>query len=184
MLAHNHGGILNLSELGRAFGVSDTAIRHYLEILESTFMITLLKPWSENLSTRQVKRPKVYFRDSGLLHAFLGIRTSSELSGHLKRGASWEGYVIHALMRGLKKPGRQFSFWATHGGAELDLLMLDGTKRVGFEVKYSDAPTLTESMKSAMSTLKLDELRVVYPGTENYLIHPRVRVCSLQDALN
>jgi len=168
MLAHLHGSIANLSELGRSFGVSDTAIRHYLEILERTFMVTLLKPWHENISKRQVKRPKLYFRDSGILHALLGIRTQGDLENHPKLGASWEGFALMAAVRKMRRPGREFHFWGTHSGAELDLLVVDGSRRQGFEFKWNEAPRWTPSMASAMGSLGLSGLSVVHPGSAHY----------------
>jgi len=176
MLANMHGSILNLADLSRSFGMSETAVRNYVDILESTFMLHVLKPWHENISKRQIRRPKIYFRDSGILHSLLGIGDEKDLAVHPRLGFLWEGYVINILMKRLAAPGVEFYFWASHGGAELDLLVKNGRKRTGYEIKYSDAPVLTESMKSSFSSLKLDELQVIYPGKKTYMLADRIKV--------
>ena len=162
MLAHYHGQIWNASEIAGALQIKDAAARRYLDVLEGVFMMRQLPPWHENISKRQVKSPKVYFRDSGLLHALLGIRTELELATHPKVGASWEGYVVEEVLR-VVQPDQAY-FWATHGGAELDLLLFKDGQRIGVECKRVDAPRLTPSMRSALDALKLDRLFVVYPG--------------------
>ncbi|MHB2148002.1 ATP-binding protein [Calditrichota bacterium LG25] len=168
MLSHYHGQILNYSEIGRSFGISDVTVRKYVEILEDTFMLRTLWPWHANLKKRLVKRPKLYFKDSGLFHALLSIETMEQLMAHPKLGASWEGFALNVLCRLLGKEDQSYFFWATHAGAELDLLWHEGGKHYGAEFKFVDAPVLTKSMKSAMHDLKLDYLYVIYPGKSNY----------------
>jgi uncharacterized protein len=175
MLAHVHGGILNWSELGRSMGVTDMTVRRYLDILAQTFLVRVLKPWHENISKRQVKSPKVYVRDSGVLHALLDIETAKALSGHPKVGPSWEGFCIEQLIATLGVEPRQCFFWATQQGAELDLLVLKGTRRTGYELKLNSAPTLTPSMRIAVEDLRLDELVVVHHGTDTFRLAPKIR---------
>lgn len=174
MLAHVHGQTLNWSELGRSLGVSDTTVRHYVDVLASTFMVRLLSPWHANISKRQVKSPKVYLADSGILHALLDLPTFGSLQGHPKVGASWEGACVEFVIRALGAKRNQCFFWATHAHAELDLLVVRGTKRYGFEFKYVDAPTVTPSMKIASDDLELERLWVVYPGHEAYAMAPGI----------
>ncbi|MEX2606166.1 MAG: ATP-binding protein [Kiritimatiellia bacterium] len=181
MLAHCHGQILNASELGRSLGINQTTVSHYLDLLEDLFMIRALQPWHENLKKRQVKRPKVYFRDSGLFHSLIGIRDPLSLLEHPKLGASWEGYALEELLKA-QQPDEAF-FWATHSGAELDLLMFRDGKRHGVEFKRRDAPRLTPSMKIAMEDLKLDQLTIVYPGAKRYALAESIHVVPLEDAL-
>ena len=166
MLAHYHGQIWNASEIAGSLDVSAVTTKRYLDILSSTFMVRQLQPWHENLGKRQVKAPKIYFRDSGLFHAMTGIRNESDLLTHPKLGASWEGYAIEETIRSVEPD--QAYFWATHGGAELDLLLFKDGRRIGIEFKRKDAPKMTPSMKIAFEDLKLDELRVIYPGTKSY----------------
>jgi predicted AAA+ superfamily ATPase len=166
MVAHYHGQIWNHAEPARSLGVSEPTVRRYLDLFTSVFMVRQLQPWHENLAKRQVKSPKAYLRDSGLLHALLGIRTTADLLRHPKAGASWEGFVIDALLARLR-PDSAF-FWATHQRAELDLLCFHGGRRYGFEIKRSDAPALTPSMRIATTDLSLDRLTVVYPGSHTY----------------
>lgn len=177
MLAHYHGQVLNASELSRSLGVAHTTAKRYVDILSGTYMVRQLQPWFENLKKRQVKAPKVYVRDSGLLHALLGLATRHALDGHPKVGASWEGFVIEDVVRLVGE--RQLYFWATPAGAELDLLAFVNGKRVGIEIKYADAPTLTKSMRVAMTDLALDRLLVAYPGRESYGLAPRIEVVTL-----
>ncbi|MXW37420.1 MAG: ATP-binding protein [Acidobacteria bacterium] len=179
MLAHYHGQVWNGSELARAFGVSHHVVRRYLEALESVFMVRSLKPWSANLKKRQVRTPKVYVRDSGLLHRLLDIRTTRELERHPKVGASWEGFVIECVLRALNAaPGSSY-FWRTHTGAELDLLVQQGGRLRGFEIKRTTAPRLTRSMRSAMSDLDLSRLDVIHAGSETFPLAAGVRAVSL-----
>jgi hypothetical protein len=181
MLAHVHGGVLSWSELGRSLGASDMTVRHYADLLTQTFMVRLLQPWHENLSKRQVKSPKVYLRDSGILHSLLDIRDVHSLRGHPKAGASWEGFCLEQVARHLGADERECFFWATHQGAELDLLVVRGSSRLGFEFKLNSAPALTASMRVALQDLRLDRLDVVHPGPETFAIAPKVRALALAD---
>ena len=174
MLAHYHGQIWNGAELARAFGVTEKTVRHYLDILVATFMVRRLQPFHENLAKRQVKAPKVYIRDSGLLHALLGLATPRELLSHPRMGASWEGYVLEEVLH-VVRPDDAY-FWATHTGAELDLLLFKTGRRYGVEVKRQDAPRLTPSMRVALDDLKLAHLTVLYPGARRYALADRVTV--------
>ncbi|MBX7116106.1 MAG: ATP-binding protein [Myxococcaceae bacterium] len=181
MLSHLHGQTLNLSELGRSLGVADTTVRHYLDILEGTFMAWQLQPWHENLSKRQVKAPKVYLSDTGILHSLLGIESHAGLEGHPKVGASWEGFCIGTLLAHLKVPAEQRYFWATHAGAELDLLVVHDGVRRGFEIKRTSSPKVTPSMRAALADLKLASLDVIYSGDETFLLAPKVRAVPLKN---
>ena len=181
LIAHYHGQIWNASDPATALGVSPPAVRHYLDVLEGMLMIRTLTPWHENLKKRQIKSPKLYFRDSGILHLLLGIRTFRELESHPKKGASWEGYILEELLK--RKPDAAPHFWGTHGGAELDLLLLENGKRLGFEIKYSDAPRMTPSMKIAMKALGLHRLTVLYPGSRSYSLAERIEVVPAQELL-
>jgi hypothetical protein len=178
MVAHYHGQTWNAAEFARALGTSEPAARRYLDILTGSFVVRQLVPWFENIGKRQVKSPKIYVRDTGLLHALLGVETSTALWSHPKHGASFEGFAIDQITR-LLGPSETY-FWATHAGAELDLFAIRGGRRLGFEVKSSDAPKGTPSMRSAMETLRLDLLYVVYPGDRSYDIDDRIRVVSLR----
>jgi len=178
MLAHYHGQIWNASEFGRSFGVSHHAVRRYLEALEATFMLRVLRPWAENLAKRQVKSPKVYVRDTGLLHTLLDIDDLRHLEGHPKVGASWEGFIVEALIQRLGARSDQCYFWATHTGAELDLLVVDGRRRYGFEIKRTTAPSVTPSMRSALADLGLTRLDVVHAGVETFPLAKSVRAVA------
>ncbi len=177
MLAHYHGQVWNAAEPARSLGVSQATVRRYLDILEGIFMVRTLPPWYENLGKRQVKSPKVYFRDSGLLHYLLGIHNEFELHTHPKSGASWEGYAIEEVIK-ILAPDEAY-FWATHNGAELDLLLIKQGRRLGVECKRMDAPRLTPSMRTALSDLKLERLLVFYPGDRTYPLSERVEVLPL-----
>jgi hypothetical protein len=183
MLAHHHGQVWNASELGRAFGVADTTVRGYLDVLASAFMVRLLLPWSENLGKRQVKAPKLYLRDSGLLHALLGIRTTDDLERHPKVGASWEGFMLAEIIQRLGAEPRECYFWATHGGAELDLLVARGRRRVGFEFKRTAAPAVTRSMHVALADLKLERLDVLHAGENTFPLAPQIRAVAARRML-
>lgn len=174
MVAHYHGQVLNQSELARAFGMSDMTVRRYLDILEGTFMVRLLRPWHVNLGKRLVKRPKLYLRDTGLFHALLSIRSARDLAAHNRLGASWEGFALEAAVRAIGKRNEELSFWATHSGAEVDLLWQEHGQSWAIEVKYSDAPRITPSMTSALCDLELAHLWVVYPGDRKYPLSPRI----------
>ena len=164
MLAHWHGQTWNASELGRALGVSDKTVRGYLDLLTGTYMVRQLQPWIENVAKRQVKAPKIYFRDTGLLHALLGIPDAMALLGHPRVGASWEGFAIEQILRALRC--RDAWFWGAHGGGELDLMVVERGRRIGFEVKFNEAPRVTKAMRTAMETLALDHLFIVCPTRE------------------
>lgn len=177
MLAHYHGGIWNAAEPARSLGLSQPTVRRYLDLLSDLFIVRQLPPWYENLKKRQVKSPKVYVRDSGLLHQLLGVATEKDLLSHPKSGSSWEGYAIEEVLR-VARPSEAY-FWATHTGAELDLLLMLQGRRIGVEVKRQDAPRLTPSMRIAVADLGLDQLTVLYPGNTVYDLADRVRVAPL-----
>lgn len=179
MLAHYHGQIWNAAELARGMGVGEATVRRYLDLLTGVFMVRQLPPWFENLGKRQVKSPKIYVRDSGLLHSLLGVTTRRDLEMHPKVGASWEGYAVEEVLKALQ-PDETY-FWATHQGAELDLLMFKNGKRIGVECKRSDSPSLTPSMRIAVEDLGLDRLHVVYPGDRRYALAKNVDVVPLGD---
>ena len=172
MLAHCHGQILNVAELATALNLAQATVRRYLDLLEQLFLIRLLRPWHENLRKRQVKRPKFYFRDSGLYHQLLGAGTMDALQTHPRIGASWEGFVLEKTIA--ESSPDEVCFWATHNGAELDLLLLRGGRRVGVEIKRVDAPRRTRSMAAAVDDLRLDALYVVYPGEARYDVGERI----------
>lgn len=179
MLAHYHGNVWNAAEPARSLGVSQPTVRHYLDLLTDLFIVRQLAPWHENLQKRQVKSPKVYVRDSGLLHQLLGIRTERDLLSHPKSGASWEGYAIEETIR-LAGPSEAY-FWATHTGAELDLLIFRRGRRYGIEAKRQDAPRITPSMRTALADLRLAHLTVLYPGARRYSLHDRITVVPLSE---
>jgi hypothetical protein len=181
MLAHYHGQIWNAAEPAKSLGLSQPTVRSYLDLMTSAYMIRQLQPWHENLAKRQVKAPKIFVRDSGLLHALLGQRTRRDLLAHPKLGASWEGFVIEQLLHAVEPD--QAYFWATHQGAELDLLMLRGSRRVGAEIKRGDAPTLTSSMRIALDDLRLNKLWIIYPGQQRYNLHERATVIPFDEAI-
>jgi uncharacterized protein len=182
MLAHYHGQTWNGAELARALAVSEPTVRRYLDLLSGVFMVRQLPPWFENLGKRQVKAPKVYVRDSGLLHTLLGIGNRRDLEHHPSVGASWEGYAVEEILKALR-PDEAY-YWATHGGAELDLLLFHRGRRIGIECKRSDAPTLTPSMRTAIADLKLDKLYVAYPGDQRYGLAKNVVAVPLSALVN
>jgi len=179
MLAHYHGQLINYSELGRSFGVADTTVRRYLDVLSATFMVRQLMPWHENLKKRQVKRPKVYLRDSGIFHTLMGINNRETLARNPKLGSSWEGFAIEEIIRFHRLAEGEVYFWNTHGVAELDLMLLIDGKRHGFEVKYTDRPRVTRSIRTAADDLKLDELYIVYPGDKSVTLSDGIRAIGL-----
>jgi hypothetical protein len=179
MLAHYHGQIWNASEFARSFGVADTTVRSYLDRLTSALVVRQLLPWHENISKRQVKAPKVYIADTGLLHTLLNLRTRADIEAHPKVGASWEGFAADQVIRQLGVGRSECFFWATHGGAELDLLVVRGNRRLGFEFKRSSSPTVTPSMRSALKDLRLKRLDVVYPGDRIFPLSDRIRAVGL-----
>ncbi len=179
MLAHCHGQLLNYSDLGRSLGVTDMTLKRYTEILEQTFMVRLLRPWHENISKRQIKAPKIYIRDTGLLHALLDIN-EEDWHVHPKRGASFEGFAIEELIRKFGSETECF-FWRTHIGIELDLLVIKNGKKYGFEIKHSDVPTITKSMHIAIEDLSLEHLYVVTPGNQTYIKSEKITVLGIQN---
>jgi uncharacterized protein len=181
MIAHYHGQSWNASEIARSLDINYKTAQHYLDILVGSFMIRTLPPWTENLGKRVRKAPKIYLRDSGLFHALQGIHTMRDLQAHPKLGASWEGLALEHVLRVLRaEPGEAYS-WSTHAGAELDLLLIRGGRRVGVEFKYADAPRTTKSMRVALEDLKLDRLFVIYPGELDYGLDERIRVVALRN---
>ena len=178
MVAHFHGQVWNAAEFARSLGTSESTARRYLDLLAGAFMIRVLPPWFENLRKRQVRSPKVFLRDSGLLHALLEVSRRERLEAHPKLGASWEGFVIEQTVALLDT--RDAYFWGTHAGAELDLFLPRSGRRYGIEVKFADAPRRTRSMTMATRDLKLDRLFVVYPGAQEYDLDERTRVVPVQ----
>mgnify|MGYP001566005678 CR=1 FL=1 len=183
MLAHWHGQEWNASEFGRAFGVADHTVRRYLDLLAGAFVVRVLPPWCENLAKRQVKSPKVYIADSGLLHSLLGIGTMDDLLSHPKVGASWEGFAIEETISRTGARPDECYFWGTHGGAELDLLLVRGRRRIGFEVKRTTAPKVTPSMRSALEDLRVDRLYVIHAGRDTFPLAERITAVPLARVL-
>lgn len=179
MVAHLHGQVWNGAELARSMAVAETTVRRYLDLMSDVFMLRQLPPWHENIAKRQVKSPKVYVRDSGLLHALLGTASDRDLAMHPKVGASWEGYAVEEALKAIRPDDAYF--WATHQGAELDLLLFVRGRRIGVECKRTDAPTLTPSMRSAMADLRLDRLFVAHPGDRRYAIAPGIEAVPLSE---
>ncbi len=182
MIANSHGKIWNSAPIAASLGVSEPTVRKYLDIITGTFMIRRLQPWHENIKKRQVKSPKIYLRDSGILHSFLGLRNESELLRHQLCGASWEGFVIEQVIRifDIDYP----YFWATHQGAEIDLVFHRGGKMYGVEVKRTDLPKVTLSMKIALKDLNLERIFVIYPGKKAYSIHEKIDVVPFLNVEN
>ena len=168
MLSHYHGQIFNASEIGRSMSVSDNTARRYLDVLSGTFLVRQIQPWYYNTKKRLVKRPKLYFRDSGILHSLLAIENYHDVVTSPKLGASWEGFALQQVIEHLNLREEEVFYWAVHTGAELDLVFLRKGKLWGVELKYSEAPKLTKSMKSAIEELSLEHLWVVYPGDTSY----------------
>jgi predicted AAA+ superfamily ATPase len=182
MLAHYHGQTWNASELARSMGVTDKTVRFYLDILTGTFMVRQLQPWHENIGKRQVKSPKVYLRDPGLLHALLSLPDTHSLLGHPRVGASWEGFALEQILQIVRPP--QAFFWATHSGAEIDLFFLHRGRRFGAEFKFSEAPKITKSMRIALKDLNLDHLWIIYPGRHPYPVDQNISVLPLSRVKN
>lgn len=172
MVAHYHGQTWNSAEFARSLGADEKTARRYLDILTGALIVRALPPWFENLKKRQVKAPKIYVRDTGLLHTLHAIATDHDLTGHPKLGASWEGFVIEQLLTLLAT--RDAYFWATHNGAELDAMVVIRGRRHGFECKYSDSPTTTRSMRVALADLALSHLWIIYPGSERYVLDEKI----------
>lgn len=179
MIAHYHGQIWNGAEFARSLGSSEATARRYLDILSGSYMLRQLPPWHENLKKRQVKSPKVFIRDTGLLHALLSLESTDDVNHHPKMGASWEGFAIEEIIAAADS--RDIYFWATHAGSELDLLLFSKGRRLGFEIKYADAPRTTKSMRIAMADLQLDKLYIIYPGPERYDLDTDITVLPLHD---
>jgi len=179
MLAHYHGQTWNASRLANSMGLSDKTIHSYLDIFTGTFMIRQLQPWYENVGKRQIKSPKIYFRDSGILHSLLSLTDQHSLLGHPHVGASWEGFALEQVLRALRPP--EAFFWATHNKAELDLFFLHGGRRYGVEIKFSEAPLITRSMRIAHKDLGLDHLWIIYPGQDKYPVDRTITAWPLKD---
>lgn len=179
MVAHYHGQVWNAAEFARSLGSAEATARHYLDLLSGSYMVRQLQPWFENISKRQVKSPKVYLRDTGLLHTLLGMETLADLQGHPKLGASWEGFVVEQVLA--LSNSRDVYFWATHAGCELDLLLIRGGKRLGLEIKYTDAPRITKSIRIAMHDLNLDSCHIIYPGSETFPLDDHITARATQD---
>ncbi|MCY4058433.1 MAG: ATP-binding protein [Gammaproteobacteria bacterium] len=181
MLAHSHGNVLNASDLARSMDTSQPTIRRYLDLLSGTFTTRLLPPWHANVRKRQVKSPKVFFRDSGILHALLDLPDMAALRGHPAAGASWEGFALEQVTHIVEASTEECHFWRTHTGAELDLLIVRGRERLAFEFKYSSAPKTTRSMHSALDDLGLDHITIVCPGASTYPLSSKITVTNLAD---
>ena len=177
MLAHYHGQVWNASRISSALGINDKTVRSYLDILSETYMIHQLQPWHENIKKRQVKSPKIYFRDTGVLHGLLDLRDFHAVTGHPQVGASWEGFSMEQIIRTINPS--QVYYWATYSGAELDMLMIVNGKRYGMEFKFSEAPDKTKSMSVAIESLKLDKLLIVYPGKKSWPVSETISVCPM-----
>lgn len=184
MLAHYHGNILNAAEIGGALNISAPTVRRYLDILMGTFMVRQLQPWTENIKKRQVKTPKIYFRDSGIFDYLSGIRSAEDLFFSPKIGASWEGFALEEIIRFHEADPEDCYFWGIHNQAELDLLIVKDGKRLGFEIKYSETPTATKSMHSALEALRLDSLTVIFPGTKSFPLTEKITAIPLETYLS
>jgi predicted AAA+ superfamily ATPase len=179
MLGHYHGQIINYSELSRNFGISDMTARKYIDLLEGTFMLRLLQPWHTSIGKRLVKRPKLYFADSGIFHSLLAVGRREDLMTHPKLGASWEGFALESLIRSIGKRKEEVFFWSTHSGAEVDLFWQHKGKSWAVEFKYADAPKKSRSMQSALEDLGLAHLWVIYPGSRKYRLADKITVLPL-----
>ena len=182
MISHYHGQIWNGAEPARSLGISESSVRRYLDLLSDIFMIRQLQPWHANLNKRQVKAPKIYFRDTGILHYILGIHSEADLLKNPKCGASWEGLVLEEVIRAANPDSAHF--WATHNGAEIDLVITKNGKMTGVECKRSDAPKITPSMKIALADLSLHEIAVIYPGDKTFLMAPNIRAVAFEDLID
>jgi predicted AAA+ superfamily ATPase len=183
MIAHYHGQTWNSSEFGRSFGVADTTIRNYLDLLSSALVVRQLPPWHENISKRQVKAPKIYITDSGIAHTLLNIYKMEDLESHPKVGATWEGFVLDQIIRTTGAQIEECFFWATHAGAELDLLIVRGNNRLGFEIKRTTSPTITPSMRNALSDLNLQSINIIHSGDHTFQLSDKVRAISINKLL-
>jgi len=179
MVAHYHGQVWNASEFARSFGVADTTVRRYLDVMTSTYVVRQLQPFSENLKKRQIKSPKIYVSDTGLLHALLNLRDLTDLEGHPKVGASWEGFAIDAVTRQIDARPEECYFWGTHAGAELDLVVVRGRRRWGFEIKRTVAPKVTRSMQVALKDLRLHSINVIHAGDDTFPLGKKIHAIAL-----
>ena len=182
MVAHVHGKVWNGAQLGVSLGVSHTTVRRYLDLLTGAFVLRQLQPWYENSKKRIVKSPKIYFRDTGLLHTFLRITDMRDLLSHPQLGFSWEGFVVEQLINIFGE--RDCFFWATHAGAEVDLLVVKGSKKYGFEIKFTETPKVTKSMKIALDDLNLTKLWIIYPGTKNISLDKKIHLLGIENLNN
>jgi predicted AAA+ superfamily ATPase len=183
MLAHYHGQIFNSSEIARNLGISDKTVRSYLDILSGTFMVRQLPPWLENIKKRQVKTPKIYFRDSGLFHTLLNIGDHEQLLVNPKLGASWEGFILEEIIRAHQAEPEKCFFWAVHEQGEIDLIIHTKGKKLGFEIKFADAPKMTKFQQAAIETLSLDSLNVIYPGKQSFHLNERISIMGAEEYL-
>ena len=179
MLAHYHAQVWNGAELARAFAVSASTVGRYLDILTGALVLRQLPPWHENIPKRQVRSPKVYLADTGLLHVLLGIHSPDDLARHPKVGASWEGFVLREVANRLGAADEECYFWGTHAGAELDLLVVRGRQRLGFEIKRTTRPSTTRSMRAALETLALERLDIIHAGEHSFSLDERIRAVAL-----
>jgi predicted AAA+ superfamily ATPase len=179
MFAHHHGQTANFSQIAAGLGVATTTLRHHLDLLVGLFVARTLPPWFENVGKRQVRSPRIYFRDTGLLHALLGIDSMKSLLSNPRCGASWEGLVIEEILS--RTPHQEAYWWSTQQGAEIDLVLFHRGKRYGVEVKRADAPGITPSMRSARETLGLARISVVTPSAKSYDLSKEVRVIAVGD---
>lgn len=184
MLTHYHGNTFNASEIGRSLGISHPSVRHYVDILSGTFMVRELQPWYENISKRQVKNTKIYFRDSGIYHSLLGTHSEKQILVHPKLGASWEGFALEEIIRIHNASPEECYFWGIHAQAEIDLLIVKDGRKNGFEIKYMDAPRVTRSMLQALEILNLDSLNIVYPGEKEYTLKEGIKVIPLSNLIS
>lgn len=180
MLAHYHGNLFNASEIGRSLSLSSTTVQHYLDLLSGTFMIRQLAPWHENISKRQVKTKKIYFRDSGLLHTLLQLKDEEAVLRHPKLGASWEGFALEEIIRCHQAFSHECYFWRTHEQAEIDLLIFKDNQRLGFEFKFGDTPKPSRFLKQIITDLKLDSVHIIYPGDRTYHLADNICVIGLE----
>ena len=184
MLAHYHGQTFNASEISHSLGISDHTARRYLDVLAGTFMVRILLPWFEKINKRQVRSPKIYFRDSGILHTLVHIENNEQLQRNPNLGAFWEGFALEQVINATHVDPHDCYFWGTHSQAELDLFMIKSGKRIGFEFKYSDSPRTTKSMHIALEDLSLDYLAVVYPGTQIFPMHEKIMAFGLDSIID
>ncbi len=180
MLTHYHGKMINYSEIGKSLGLSDMTIRRYMDILNGTFMVRILSPWHEALDKRQIKIPKIYFRDSGLYHFLSGVDSYKTLYTHPKLGASWEGFALEETIRMMDADRNDCYFWGIHRQAELDLMIIKNGRRYGFEFNFTDKPKLTRSIQISISALKLDRMTIVHPGKEQFKLEDSIDVIGLE----